>query len=337
MSMLNSIASPPVPLISAVLCTWNRCELLDGALAALTSQEEAPPHEVIIVNNASTDATRDVVMRYAEAHPQVRYVEEPRAGVSYARNTGLEAARGALIAFTDDDIRVDRHWIRSLAAASEQYPDAGCIGGPVLPEPSGSPPPWLTRAHWAPLGIQDYDPKPFRVDANRPICMVGANLAVRRKVVDAIGPFDPAVQRIGNGIGSTEDHQYHLRLWEAGVHGVYDPRVIVNAVIAPERVSKRYHRAWHFGHGVHLSRMRLPELESSRWSVLGVPAHLIRQAADDFASMASALFRRDTVAAFAFEVRLWFVAGFVRQRIKTTLEARRSSRSREVAPGLRSS
>src|SRR4051812_17583342 len=119
MSTVNPTPPAPSPLISAVLCTWNRCDLLAGALAALTSQEDAPPHEIIVVNNASTDATREVVMRYAEAHPQVRYIEEPRAGVSYARNPGLDAARGALIAFTDDDIRVDRHWIRSLAAASE--------------------------------------------------------------------------------------------------------------------------------------------------------------------------------------------------------------------------
>jgi glucosyl-dolichyl phosphate glucuronosyltransferase len=321
---LPDAAAPP--LVSIVLCTWNRCELLSGALDALTTQQDAPPHEILVVNNASTDASREVILRYAATHPQVRYLEEPTAGVSHARNTGIAAARANLIAFTDDDIRVRPNWVRMLVEASALYPDAGCIGGPVLPAWDAPVPSWLTRVHWSPLGVQEYDAEPFRVDASRPVCLVGANLAVRRQTIAAVGLFEATVQRVRNGIGSAEDHEYHLRLWDAGFHGVYHPDLRVDAVVTAERLSKRYHRAWHFGHGAHLSRMHLPEMESSRGRLFGVPLHLARQVVVDVKALLAARLRRDRAAAFAAETRLWFSAGFVRERLSVTWAARRAGR-----------
>jgi glycosyltransferase involved in cell wall biosynthesis len=315
--MTEPLSSPePTPLISVVVPTWNRSALLEGALDALVRQQDAPPHEIIVINNASRDGTRELALRYVHAYPQVRYLEEHRAGSSYARNAGYAAARGDLIAFTDDDVRVAPDWLRTIADAAEQYPDAGYIGGPVLPEWRGAVPHWLTHAHWSPLGIQEYDTTPFRVDLSRPVCLITANLTLRRRTVDAVGPFDLVVQRIGNGIGSTEDHQYHVRVWDAGIHGVYHPRVSVTAVVTAERLAKSYHRAWHFGHGKHLSRMRLPELESSRWHMADVPVHFLRQAATDVVRLIAAALRLDVAASFAAEVRLWFVAGFVFERLK---------------------
>jgi len=71
--------------VSVILCTWNRAALLEGALEALTAQEEAPPHEVIVLDNKSTDGTREVVRRFAASHPQVRYAFEPRQGLAHSR------------------------------------------------------------------------------------------------------------------------------------------------------------------------------------------------------------------------------------------------------------
>ena len=304
------------PTLSVVLCTWNRFELLDNALEALAAQRDAPSHEIIVVDNGSPDRTREVVERFAASHPQVRYLLEARPGLAYARNAALQSATGSLIAFTDDDVRVEADWMARIRDAFERWPDASCVGGPVAPLYLEPIPDWLTRDQWAPLGVQDYGTEAFRVDQARPVCLIGANLAFRRSALEAIGNFNASLQRIGNGGGSTEDHELHLRLWAAGLHGVYDPSIKVAAVVMPERLRKAHHRAWHFGHGRHVARMRIPDMEASQVGrVLGVPAHLFRQAAIDAWGWIKSKAMGDTARAFAREVHLWFIAGFIRERV----------------------
>ena len=103
------------PAVTVVLCTWNRATLLEGALAALVAQTDPPDHEIVVVDNDSTDDTRLVIERYAAAHPQVRYVFEGAAGLSHARNTGVAHTTGRVVAFTDDDVRVPPDWLRDIA------------------------------------------------------------------------------------------------------------------------------------------------------------------------------------------------------------------------------
>jgi len=309
----------PAPIVSVVLCTWNRAPLLDGALECLRAQDSPPPHEIVVVDNNSTDHTKDVIQRYARMSPQVRAIFEPAPGLSHARNAGVKATSGSVVAFTDDDVRVPPTWLQTIALLMQRYPDAACFGGPVWPEWSGPVPSWLTEGQWSALGVQYLSDQPFRADETRPACLIGANLVIRRSVLNDVGPFDPAVQRVGNGVGSTEDHEYHRRIWAAGYHGVYDPALSVSALVTTERLVKGYHRKWHFGHGRHIARMRLPDMERSRFRVLGVPAHLIRQLAVDLRQSVTALTTRDEGRAFERELRLWFAAGFIRERIGRVL------------------
>jgi glycosyltransferase involved in cell wall biosynthesis len=303
------------PLVSVVLCTWNRAALLHGALTALVNQDHPPPHEIVVVDNASPDASGEVIRRFAESFPQVRYIYEPHQGLSFARNAAVRAARGSLLAFTDDDVRVTRTWLARLAEAFTSWPGAGWVGGPVLPEWPEPAPAWLTPRLWAPLGIQDHGDGLFRVDAERPVCLIGANLAIRRTALDAVGEFNPAVQRVGEVGGSTEDHELHLRLWHAGLHGMYVPELRVAAVVLPGRLRKWHHRAWHYGHGRHVARMRVPDMEATRAGrIAGVPAHVLRQAASDAWGCAASYLSGNSATAFERESRLWFVAGFVRER-----------------------
>jgi glycosyltransferase involved in cell wall biosynthesis len=300
--------------VSVILCTWNRAALLEGALEALTAQEEAPPHEVIVVDNKSTDGTREVVRRFAASHPQVRYAFEPRQGLAHSRNSGFSVAQGDIVVFTDDDVRVDRTWLRSISDACARYPDAACIGGPVLPAWSESAPAWLSERHWSPLGVQHHSDEPFRVDAARPVCLIGANLAFRRHVLERVGAFDPSVQRTGDGVGSTEDHEYHIRLWASGQHGMYEPAMRTVAVITPDRVTKRYHRRWHFGHGRHLARMNPSEMPPGAWNPFGVPSYLLRQAFGALFGWTGATLHAEPSTAFERESELWSTAGFIYER-----------------------
>lgn len=301
------------PVVSIVLCTWNRATLLGDALAALVDQRDAPAHEVIVVDNGSSDATCEVARRSAARHAHVRCLTEPRRGLSHARNRGVAEACGGIVAFTDDDVRVPDSWVRAMAEAFDRYADAAYVGGPVEPEWTGPVPPWLTPRHWAPLGVQGHGSEPFRVDADRRVCLIGANLAFRRDALEAAGMFDVAVQRIGRGGGSTEDHELQQRVWAAGVFGMYVPDLRVRAIVGGERLRKAHHRRWHYSHGRHVARMRLPDIEASTQRILGVPGHLIRQAIVDAGALVADL-ANGRSPAFERETRLCFAAGFVRER-----------------------
>jgi glycosyltransferase involved in cell wall biosynthesis len=306
--------SPPV--LSVVLCTYNRCHVLAAALDALLDQvDDTPSYEVIVVDNNSTDATRDVVVRYLAAG-RVRYEFERCQGLSTARNRGVAVARAGLIAFTDDDVQVSSTWVRSIVEAFAANAEADMVGGKVEPVWTAAPPPWLPHAGDAPLALVDYGEAAFRVTPERPVCLIGANVAVRRSAFDRAGGFATAVQRVRDRIGSTEDYDFQRRVLAGGGCALYDPRITVRAPVPVERLNKQYHRAWHGGHGRFYAVMRDPSFERSRvGAFLGVPAHVYRSALREAAGWGASVLTRRTAAAFAHELRLRFLAGFTVQRI----------------------
>ena len=301
--------------VTVVVCTYNRAALLADALTALIEQAGAPPYEVVVVDNNSTDATAAVLSGFA-ATGRIRAVHEPAQGLSYARNRGIAEARGELLAFTDDDVRVSATWVRSIAAAFARHPDADMVGGKVEADWQGDPPSWLATAGLAPLALVDYGADAFRIGLTEPRCLVGANVAVRRTALARLEGFSTRLQRVADGIGSTEDHDFQMRLLHGGAVAVYDPHISVRTVVPRERLSKRYHRAWHRGHGRFYALMRDPDFEGSRTGTLfGVPAHVYRGVASEAIAWAGSLVRGRGSAAFAHELRLRFLTGFALQRV----------------------
>ncbi|HEX5734489.1 MAG TPA: glycosyltransferase, partial [Blastocatellia bacterium] len=290
-------------------------------------------YEVIVVDNNSTDSTREVVESLInKGHSNLHYVFEPKQGVSYARNSGIQRARAPIIAFADDDVVVARDWIEVIKREFDAYPNVACLGGKVLPEWKGEPPAWLTRDHWSPLALQDYGDEPFYVNAENPLCLVSANLAFRREVFSCIGPFAPELQRVKDGIGSMEDLELLIRYWRAGGESLYLPSLVVTTEVPVARTTRKYHRRWHRGHGRFYALMRSAYFErSSKRALFGVPAHLYRQSIIDAANWAghSMLGRRDR--AFFYETRLCFFKGFFKTRKKDYLSTRKHGTVREVA------
>ena len=219
-----SEASGPLPGISVVICTYNRADLLLAALDDVLAQDhpDTPAFELIVVDNNSSDTTAAVVRAVAARDARVRYLFEAQQGLSHARNAAIAAARAPIVAFTDDDVRVGRAWLAEIARAFREHPGATVVGGRVLPVWPAPPPPWLTAAHWGPLALVDYGEHPIRVDATRQLCLVGANLAVAASAFERVGTFAPAVQRVRDIVGSSEDHEFLQRLFRAGGFGVYD-------------------------------------------------------------------------------------------------------------------
>lgn len=112
-----------------------------------------------------------------------------------------------------------------------------------------------------------------------------------------------------------EDRELQERYWKAGGQCWYDPGLVVYADIQPERLSKSYHRKWHYAHGRLYALLKDEEMEQSGLRLLGVPSHVIRQLITQSSAQTLALFRGNPDAAFTHEVKSRFSAGFIRQRL----------------------
>jgi glycosyltransferase involved in cell wall biosynthesis len=326
--------------VSVNICTYNRCGMLSEALESVLSQQiyDSGRYEVIVVDNNSTDETREVVESFiARGHENLRYLFEGRQGLSYARNAAVSAARSPILAFTDDDVRVAPNWVATIKQMLDSHPEVDCVGGKVLPKWSSTPRSWLTSEHWAPLGIIDYGDRPFYVNAGHQLCLITANMAIRKEVLEQIGRFQPALQRVQNRVGSMEDHELLVRLWKADRQGLYAPELIVSAEVGSDRLSKKYHRRWRMGHGYFYAMARFEEMErSKRGWLFDVPAHMYRRAAFDALGWLGSLAHANLTRAFAYEVSLWFFAGFIGRRYRDFVEGGDRSHIRELGRFARS-
>jgi len=325
--------------VSIIISTYNRCEVLRGALERMLAQEAGGiNYEVIAVDNNSTDDTRGVIESLiTRGHDNLKYLFEPRQGVSYGRNSGMKAARAPIFAFTDDDVRVSPDWIGKIKRAFDEHPEVDFLGGKVLPYDNLQMPAWLTRKQWAPLALLDYGDSKFYVESSRSLCLVGANLAFRRKAFDYLGEFATDVQRVKDGIGSLEDVELQVRAWKAGGKGLYVPDLVAFSRVAEDRLIKRYHRRWHMGHGHFYAIMRLEEVERSRRRPLfEVPAHLYKQALLDASAWAKHACLGRKTEAFVYENKVRFFMGFFRKRRSEFIKKQGRGNVRELVDFARS-
>jgi glycosyltransferase involved in cell wall biosynthesis len=288
------------PEISVIVSTFNRQQSLNRTIECLLAQQDAPSYEVVIVDNRSTDTTAAMVALHSARDERVRYVYEPRQGASYGRNAGIRHAMAQILAFTDDDIVPDRDWLARISVDFREHPDIGCIGGKVLPRWPAHPPAWLTPEQWSPLALLDYG-EPQSLDRSNPKCLITANMAVRRQVFTQIGDFRPGLQKIGDLCG-VEDRELQERYWEADGKCWFDPRLIVYADVQPDRLTKQYHRRWHFRHGAMLAVLRDPHLEASHFKFLGAPGHIWRRLTRELLNTVGCAISGSADAAFAHEL-----------------------------------
>lgn len=115
--------------ISVIVITLNRAESLQEALRSLIRQERQPD-EVIVVDNGSTDNTKEVVLNFKDKL-NIKYVYEVQSGIPYARNAGIRNATKDIIAFIDDDCVADRNWLKYLEIPFIKDPHIGVVGGEV--------------------------------------------------------------------------------------------------------------------------------------------------------------------------------------------------------------
>jgi len=219
------------PLVSAVVCTRDRPGQLENCLRSLGRQEYPNFEDVVVDNAPGTDAAREVVEAW-RAEMSVRYVREPRPGLSWARNTGIAAAAGEIIAFLDDDEEADQYWLAGVAAGFSRVPDVGCVTGMVLPARLDTPAQqWFEELGGHCKG-RDFRSDVFsRRGPQSPLfplpCFgVGANMAFRREVLEEIGGFDVALGA-GTPALASEDTLALTLVLLAGHRIAYEPAALM--------------------------------------------------------------------------------------------------------------
>src|ERR1700683_3187647 len=168
--------------VSVIIPTFNRQDLLGETMRSVLDQDSGSiQFEIVIVDNNSADDTKAFVRSVAkEASGRIRYLLEPKQGVSHARNLGIASAQAPILAFLDDDVRADPGWIVRIKQAFDNSPDIGFIGGKVIARHMVSAPAWLTREHWAPLALLDYGDPPISLESPPVIGLLTANCALTK-------------------------------------------------------------------------------------------------------------------------------------------------------------
>jgi glycosyltransferase involved in cell wall biosynthesis len=249
---------PARPSASVIVCTYNRAGWLDTTLRSLSHIVTGRPWEIVVVDNNSTDGTRAVVARHAavSAVPLV-YLFEPRQGKSNALNTGMAHASGDIFVFTDDDVDIDPAWLDAACDALEREPAIEYVGGPVGPMWEAPPPRWFDHQRsdlWGTLAILDYGPSSF-VFEERQRVPLGVNMAVRRRLVDRVGGFHPALGRTGKSLLGQEQAEFFSRARASGARGLYVPGMRVRHHVPASRLTARYFLRWWFWKGVSRARV----------------------------------------------------------------------------------
>jgi glycosyltransferase involved in cell wall biosynthesis len=252
--------------VSVILCSYNRCRDLAKALDSVAASKlpAAIEWEVVVVDNNSSDQTREVVKEFCDRFPgSFRYVFEPQQGKSWALNAGIREALGEVLAFTDDDVTVDSTWLQNLTADLHQGKWVGAGGRIVLRWPP-SVPNWLSKDGPHPrYGFPDFDLGP--VAKVLPCPPLSANMAFRKSVFERYGGFRTD---LGPGPGrattlTREDAEFGRRLISAREQLRYEPSAVVYQLLPEVKINKEYLLARAYDKGradvqeFRISRVRL--------------------------------------------------------------------------------
>lgn len=314
--------------ITVIVCTYNRCRDLAGALESIAASQVATSvtWEVLVVDNNSSDGTRQVVDSFCRQYPECfRYHFEPKQGLSYARNAGIANSRGELLAFTDDDVTVEPTWLQNLTAELLRDPQWAGAGGRTLPAQKFTPPPWLPDdfANWGGLLCAYFNLGDNACELKRP--PYGANMAFRSSMFAKCGVFRTDLGRNpGDKIGN-EDTEFGRRLMAAGERLRYEPLAIVYHPIPSERITREYFLSWWFDYGRAMIKER-----GDRPDVYGIPrdylALICRTCEIAAVSLRGMLaFRPDD--SFRYKCRMWTNKGQVAELYRRLADRKRSRTS----------
>ena len=235
--------------LSAVICTYNRYDLLPEAIESLIEQQiPVGSLEIIVVDNSADQAGAARFGQRYSGLSNLTYLVEPKPGLSNARNIRTAAALGRIVAFIDDDARACPSWAKELLDAHAAFEGrAGIVGGPIVPRWTNEKPAWIGKPLLGYLSLVDLGQELRELSAGE--WLAGCNIPFDRASLIAAGGFSTRLGRIGSGstLLSNDEMEASERVRAMGKLAIYAPKAVVEHVIPPERLMHSWFRrraAW---------------------------------------------------------------------------------------------
>lgn len=253
--------------LSIVIATYNRATLLLDALKSVIRQSApAQEWECVVVNNNSSDNTSECFAEFAGEHPEynLRIVDEPNQGLSYARNRGIRESVGEYIAIIDDDEHIAEDFVAAYIRLFDDVPEAVAAGGPIVAEYPTGRPRWMSCYTERPIANTMYFGEEVR-EFPKGRVPGGGNMALRRSAIRRYGVFDTSLGYSGESLIGGEECDLFERLQIADAKYYYVPTAVMYHIIPREKLTKEYFARLSYNVGV--SQLRRARLYRRVWRV----------------------------------------------------------------------
>ncbi|MBE6195444.1 MAG: glycosyltransferase [Rikenellaceae bacterium] len=237
--------------LSIIIATYNNAKSLERTLNSVAKQDaDYGAWECVIVNNNSTDDTALRVSAFAKAHSNlnIRLVDEPQQGLSYARNRGIAESQGEILAFIDDDETINEGFVSAYIDLFHNH-GAFAAAGAVEVRYDSQRPKWMSYYTEKMIGNPINLGKEI-VTITSAVTPAGGNMAFNREIFNLYGGFDTDLGRKGEKLFGGEENELFDRLRNLGERVFYTPKAIVYHHIADRKLTPEYFDKLSYGVGV---------------------------------------------------------------------------------------
>jgi glycosyltransferase involved in cell wall biosynthesis len=287
-------------MLTVLIATYNGAKTLPEVLKAYCRlQTPAGGWKLVIVDNGSTDATKQIIHSFVDRLP-LTYLFEPSKGKNAALNTGLAHVEGDLVVFTDDDVLPRPDWLLEMRRAADSHRSFSLFGGTVVPRWEIPPEEWiLVILAWLPVGrvFPNTDPS-WNEGPIEPYNLFGPNMAIRTEIFEAGYRFDVGIGPRGGNYAMGSETELTVRLSKAGFTSWHCKQAVVEHIVRRFQLNRAWilGRALKFGRGQYRMWIRYEDVGLKAY--LGIPRHLIKDVVKQALYVGRAKLSGDTAELF---------------------------------------
>jgi glycosyltransferase involved in cell wall biosynthesis len=299
-------------MLTVLMATHNGARTLPSVLEAYCSLvSPTGGWKLVIVDNGSTDLTKQVIRTFEEKIP-VTYLFEAQRGKNVALNIGLLHVDGDFVVLTDDDAVPHPDWLMHLRQAADSQPSFSIFSGTILPRWEVNPEPWIVN--WVPLDITFALTHPsWKEGPITPRWVFGPNSAYRSEIFKSGYSFNPTIGPSGSNYAMGSEYEFNVRLLKAGFTAWYCKRAVVEHIIRKGQMNKKWvlGRAFRSGRGFYRVDLHgeIKDTFTSSKLIFGIPRYQIREILTQFLSVVRAKLTGDERDVFVNRWRLEYLAG----------------------------
>ena len=224
-----------IPEISVAVCTYNRADVLPKCLESLANQTaDTELFEVLIIDNNSTDNTKEIAIEFCEKHSNYKYISEEKQGLSHARNRAIDEAKGKYVAYIDDDAIADKNWIEKIFSVIQNNKDIAAFGGKILPWYNTEKPKWFKDE----FALHSYGDKHLQLSLkNYPFGLSGSNMIFKKDILAKYNGFSAEYGMAGNKIAFGEESLLFNKMLKNNENVQYFPDLFVYHLVSEKSYS----------------------------------------------------------------------------------------------------